>query len=103
MTIRFLEESPGVWSMTRLLALMAAIGGALTMATACAVALISAIKGGDRMLHAAALVGALSGLAIAAFGGSWAQTRERSQADEPAPTVAVPGPPQVTVTTEVGG
>jgi len=103
MTIRFLEERPGVWSMTRLLALMAAIGGALAMVTACVVAVLATSADAERMSHAAGVVAALAALSASAFGGSWAQTRERSKPDEPPPILQTTAPTQVTVTTEVGG
>lgn len=103
MTIRFLEESPGVWSMTRLLALMAAVGGALAMVTACMVAITATVLDAERMSHASGLVAALSALAAAAFGGSWAQTRERAAGEvgqqQAEPTPAMP----VKVTMEAGG
>lgn len=83
MTIRFLEERPGVLSMARLSCLLQTIGGFFVLVTCCGVAM----RNGE---HAAGIIAALAAASAAAFAGAWAQVKERN----PAPPVPPPEPVQ---------
>jgi hypothetical protein len=78
--VGFLEELPGHFSMTRLLALMAGIGGFLVLLTCCVVAL----KGGS---EAAGIIAALAALYAGAMAGVWSAIKERTKTDDPTPGV----------------
>lgn len=67
----FLEESPGVHSMTRL-AVAALIVGILAMIGAIC---IVAVHGGE---HAAGIIGAIGGAMIPLAGGVWGALHERT-------------------------
>jgi hypothetical protein len=69
-SVRFLEESPGVLSMTRLSALLQTAGGFLVL-VAC---IVVAIRNGE---HAAGIIAALAAASAAAFAGAWAALKER--------------------------
>lgn len=71
MNTRFLEERPGVLSMTRLSMLLQTIGGFFVLVACIGVA----IRDGE---HAAGIIAALAAASAAAFAGAWAQARERT-------------------------
>ena len=71
MNIGFLQERPGVWSITRLVAAGLGAGSVLAVLTACGVA----IRGGE---HAAGIIAALSTCSASSGAGAWAALRERT-------------------------
>jgi hypothetical protein len=75
--IRFLEEAPGIFSMTRLSALLQTVAGTLVLLACIAVA----IRDGE---HAAGIIAALAAASATAFGGAWAQAKERHKGGDDA-------------------
>lgn len=65
------EETPGVTSGTRVVALASALGGFLVLVTC----VVVAIRDGE---HAAGIIAALAAASASAFAGSWAALRERT-------------------------
>ena len=74
MTVRFLEESPGVLSMARLAAFLQTVAGFLVQLAA----VVVAIRDGE---HAAGIIAALSAGSAACFAGAWAALKERHKPD----------------------
>lgn len=67
----FLEEAPGAWSMTRLLALLAGLGAAAVLGACVVVALRDSA-------NSAGIVAALAAASASAFAGAWAALKERT-------------------------
>jgi hypothetical protein len=88
MTVRFLEESPGVLSTARLAAFLQTIAGFLVQLAA----VVVAVRGNE---HAAGIIAALSAGSAACFAGAWAALKERHNA-------ATPPPPNATTVSTTG-
>lgn len=80
---RFLEESPGVLSMTRLAMLLQTVAGFLVLLASIAVAVLAMTSTSPYAAQAAAgIIAALAAASAAAFAGAWAQAKERHQGDD---------------------
>lgn len=83
MSTRFLEESPGVLSMTRLAILLQVVAGFLVLIACIAVAVLAMTSTMEYAAMAAAgIIAALAAASAAAFAGAWAQARERHLPDD---------------------
>lgn len=78
MSTRFLEESPGVLSMTRLSILLQTVAGFLVLLACIGVAVLAMTSTSEHAAAAAAgIIAALAAASATAFGGAWAQAKER--------------------------